>query len=169
MLIPSGERIVLPQGTEVRVTQALGGSYTVMAPGVMARLEGKDADALGLETATDKAPAGAKAPPAGPLEEETIWQVLRTIYDPEIPVNVVDLGLIYDLALEPLPTGGQRVDVKMTLTAPGCGMGNVLANEMSQKLRELPGVGEANVSLVWDPPWHQSMMSDAARLELGLM
>jgi probable FeS assembly SUF system protein SufT len=168
-MIPSGERVLLNQGTEVRITQSLGGCHTVMGVGVMARIDGKDADALGLAAEAPVPEPGAQAPAPGPLDEETVWQVLRTCYDPEIPVNVVDLGLIYDLNLQTLPTGKHQVTVKMTLTAPGCGMGDVLAKDVSHKIMELPGVAEANVELVWDPPWHQTMMTEAARLQLGLM
>lgn len=166
-MIPAGTPVAIPKGTEVTITQALGGTYTVMGPGIMARIEGKDADALGLAVEASAQKPNAEA--VGPVEVDAIWDALKTCYDPEIPVNIVDLGLVYDVQVNPLPEGGNEVDVKMTLTAPGCGMGGVIAGDAEQKIRELPGVTEARVEVVWDPIWNQSMMSDAARLQLGLM
>ena len=169
-MIPAGTPVAIPKGTEVTITQALGGTYTVMAPGIMARIEGKNADALGLAVDTNaQQPKAEGGEVAGPVEVDAIWDALKTCYDPEIPVNIVDLGLVYDVQVKPLPEGGNEVDVKMTLTAPGCGMGGVIAGDAEQKIRELPGVTEARVEVVWDPIWNQSMMSDAARLQLGLM
>ena len=161
--IPSGTATVIPEGTEVHVAQSLGGTYTVHAPGGLYRIASGDADALGLEAT----PEGG-APGEGPLTETQVWEVLRSCYDPEIPVNIVDLGLVYDMHLDPLASGGSKVCVKMTLTAPGCGMGGVIAADAQQKLLQLPGVEEAEVELVWDPPWHQSMISAAGRAILGL-
>lgn len=136
----------------------------------MARIEAKDADALGKEPVVAPAPDPAfAAQDTGPLEEEQVYQRLRTCYDPEIPVNIVDLGLIYDLQIGQLPDGGYRVEVKMTLTAPGCGMGPVLQQDVETKVLAIPGVKEAAVHLVWEPPWNRDMLSDAAKLELGLM
>jgi len=106
---------------------------------------------------------------SGPVNVDAIWEQLKSCYDPEIPVNIVDLGLVYDCTVDPLPEGGNRVEVKMTLTAPGCGMGGVIAGDAEQKIREIPGVTDVHVEVVWDPIWNQSMMSDAARLQLGLM
>jgi probable FeS assembly SUF system protein SufT len=167
-MIPSGTPIAIPAGTEVTITQALGGTYTVMGPGIMARISGKDADALGI--AKDEAnKTTAEYEAAGPVDVDAIWEQLKTCYDPEIPVNIVDLGLVYDCQVNPLPEGGNRVEVKMTLTAPGCGMGGVIAGDAEQKIREIPGVSDVHVEVVWDPVWNQSMMSDAARLQLGLM
>ncbi len=163
-LIPSGEPITLLAGEPVSITQSLGGSYTVLIHGNLARIEAANADALGKEPATPQ-----KAEETGPLTEEAIYGVLRTCFDPEIPVNIVDLGLIYDLHITPLPQGANRVDVKMTLTAPGCGMGPILQQDVTDRIQSLPGVGEVDVILVWDPPWNRQMLSDAARLELGLM
>jgi probable FeS assembly SUF system protein SufT len=165
-MIPAGTPVRIPQGTEVTITQALGGTYTVMGPGLMARIPGKDADALGFakEQKITLAPENA-----GPVEVDAVWEQLKTCYDPEIPVNIVDLGLVYDCQVTPLPDGGNRVDVKMTLTAPGCGMGGVIASDAEQKIREVAGVTDVHVEVVWDPIWNQSMMSDAARLQLGLM
>ena len=165
-LIPSGEVCRLPAGTSITITQSLGGSYTGIANGMLVRVSGQDADALGLAVT---APASTPSLPGAPLDEQLIWDQMKTCFDPEIPVNIVDLGLIYDCCITPLPEGGNRVDAKMTLTAPGCGMGEVIKGDVEQKIRSVPGVTEVNVELVWDPPWSQSMMSDVAKLELGLM
>ena len=167
-MIPAGTPVQIPQGTEVTITQALGGTYTVMGPGLMARVSGKDADAIGF--AKDE-PLKVTTPPeyTGPVKVDDVWEQLKSCYDPEIPVNIVDLGLVYDCQVTPLPEGGNRVDVKMTLTAPGCGMGGVIASDAEQKIRDVPGVADVHVEVVWDPIWNQSMMSDAARLQLGLM
>jgi probable FeS assembly SUF system protein SufT len=133
----------------------------------MFRIEGRDADALGLEVAAKPAPTGAPIAPDA-LEKE-IWNQLRSCYDPEIPVNIVDLGLIYDCHLTTLTASSYKADVKMTLTAPGCGMGPVLAQDVQTKLLSLEGVDDVSVELVWDPPWNQSMMTEAAKLQLGLL
>lgn len=167
-MIPAGTPVVIPKGTEVTITQALGGTYTVMGPGVMARIAGVDADALGFQAETPVQKT-SKPPTGGPLNVDAIWEQLKTCYDPEIPVNIVDLGLVYDCKVTSTPEGGNRVDVKMTLTAPGCGMGGVIAQDAENKIREVPGVDDVQVEIVWDPIWNQSMMSDAARLQLGLM
>jgi probable FeS assembly SUF system protein SufT len=167
-MIPAGTPVRIPQGTEVTITQALGGTYTVMGPGLMARVSGKDADALGF--AKEEIDEKSSGPiETGPVNVDQVWEQLKSCYDPEIPVNIVDLGLVYDCQVTPLPEGGNRVDVKMTLTAPGCGMGGVIASDAEQKIREVPGVSDVHVEVVWDPVWNQSMMSDAARLQLGLM
>jgi probable FeS assembly SUF system protein SufT len=163
--IPGGTPLTLTKGTQVQITQTLGGTFTVYAPGGLFRISGKDADALGL---TPDAAEDAKTAVIGPVEEQTVWQALKTCYDPEIPVNIVDLGLIYDLHIEPLPNGKSQVAVKMTLTAPGCGMGPVIARDAQEKILDLPGVDEANVEVVWDPPWHQSMITAEGRRILGL-
>lgn len=169
-MIPAGTPVAIPGGTTVTITQALGGTYTVMGPGLMARIAGKDGDALGFAPATSSEPSSSEAAAAaGPVDVDAIWERLKTCYDPEIPVNIVDLGLVYDCQVVPLPAGGHRVEVKMTLTAPGCGMGGVIAGDAEQKVREVPGVSDVQVEVVWDPVWNQSMMSDAARLQLGLM
>src|SRR5207244_7515783 len=149
------------------ITQSLGGSYTVVVNGNMFRLEGKDADALGLESATKAASTGA--PVAQEQLEKEIWNQLRSCYDPEIPVNIVDLGLIYDCHITPLSSTSNRVEIKMTLTAPGCGMGPVLAQDVQSKLLGLEAVDDVAVELVWDPPWNQGMMTEAAKLPLGLL
>lgn len=169
VMIPAGTPVVIPQGTEVTIMQSLGGTYTVMAPGVMARIDSRDADALGAEVAATGTPQPKAEQPVGPVDTDLIWEQMKTCYDPEIPVNIVDLGLVYDCKVVPLPEGGNRVEVKMTLTAPGCGMGGVIAQDVENRVRAVPGVTDVNVEVVWDPIWNQSMMSDAARLQLGLM
>ena len=167
--IPVGNTVVLPAGTAVDITQTLGGTFTVHAMGGLFRIASKDADALGLKPDEAGAGAGAKAAaPQGPVDEQAIWEVLKSCYDPEIPVNIVDLGLVYDLVIEPTPAGHSRIGVKMTLTAPGCGMGGVIARDAQEKLLMLDGVETAEVEIVWDPPWHQSMISAEGRRILGL-
>ena len=169
-VVPIGTKVTLQKGETAHITQSLGGTYTVVVNGNMFRIESKDADALGIEVAA--APA-ATATPSGPLTQEElekkVWEQLKTCYDPEIPVNVVDLGLIYDCHLTPIGTDNYKADVKMTLTAPGCGMGPVLAQDVQNKLISLEPIDEANVELVWDPPWNQGMMTEAAKLQLGLL
>ena len=163
--IPYGDKLTLTAGTNVYITQALGGSYTAMTDhGYLVRIEGKDADAIGE---TKAAPITAEDA-AGRSTKELAWEQLRSCYDPEIPVNIVDLGLVYKCETEPVE-GGEKVKVEFTLTAPGCGMGDFLRQDVEQKLLALPGVKEADVQVVLDPAWDQSMMSDAARLQLGLM
>lgn len=166
-LVPSGQQVTLLKDEEVEITQALGGTFTVIIRGNMARIEGKDADALGKDPVFIQAADPTAV--AGPLDEKKLWDQLRTCYDPEIPVNLVDLGLIYDLIISPIESGGNRVHIKMTLTAPGCGMADSIANDVRVKASSVPGVTETNVELVWEPTWNQSMMSEAARLQLGLM
>jgi probable FeS assembly SUF system protein SufT len=166
--IPSGEAITLPKDAHVFITQALGGSYTVATDQGLARIADVDADALGIESAGRPAPAPA-APHDGPVEEKAVWDQLRTCYDPEIPVNIVDLGLVYDCVITPRDGQGAKVDVKMTLTAPGCGMGPTIAAEAKSKVLSVPGVGDADVELVWDPPWNQAMISEAGKMKLGLI
>ena len=163
--IPSGTKLMIPEGTPLAITQSLGGSYTVMTPyGSMARVDGKDADAIGQEAAAEQ-----EAAAGGKTTEELAWDQLRTCYDPEIPVNIVDLGLVYQCGATPLPEGGSKVEVRFTLTAPGCGMGDVLREDIKGKLMSLPDVKEADVQVLFDPPWNMSMMSEAAKLQLGLM
>ena len=166
IMVPQGQEVILPAGQTGYITQALGGSFTVFVDGNLFRISGENADALGK----DQPEPLVLSEGAGDSDvERLVWQQLRTCYDPEIPVNIVDLGLVYDCQVTPLPEGGNRVDVKMTLTAPGCGMGGVIASDAEQKIREVPGVSDVHVEVVWDPIWNQSMMSDAARLQLGLM
>lgn len=173
VLIPAGTKVTLQAGEPIVITQALGGSYTVIINGNMARIEARDADAIGQAPA----PAATTTAPSEPaavatdakVDEEKVYEQLRTCYDPEIPVNIVDLGLVYDLQILPLPAGGNRVEIKMTLTAPGCGMGPVLQQDVETKVSGIPGVKEAAVFLVWDPPWSREMLSEAAKLQLGMM
>jgi probable FeS assembly SUF system protein SufT len=165
--IPAGNAIVLRAGDTVFITQALGGAYTVATEMGLARVSAQNADALGLEVAAETA-ASAEHPDA-PIDEKRVWDQLKTCYDPEIPVNIVDLGLIYDCQIVPRDSNGALVNVKMTLTAPGCGMGPVLAQEAKSKIESLPGVDEANVELVWDPPWNQAMISEAGKMQLGII
>ena len=164
--IPSGETFTLPAGTRVLITQALGGSYTVATEMGLARITDANADALGLEPRAPQ-PAPASAHSTVPVDEKAVWDELRTCYDPEIPVNIVDLGLIYSLEASDEPEG-KRVSVKMTLTAPGCGMGPALAADAEQRILGVPGVSSANVELVWDPPWSPAMISPAGRERLGM-
>jgi len=163
--IPSGTPITLRTGDPVIITQSLGGSYTVMTPvGFLARIDGKDADAIGEPVVVEDA-----ASQEGKTTEQRAWELLKTCYDPEIPVNIVDLGLVYSCVLSPRPEGGEKIDVKFTLTAPGCGMGDVLREDIKSKLLTIPGIEEADVQVVFDPPWSLQMMSDAAKLQLVMM
>lgn len=164
--IPSGNPLILPAGTKVMITQSLGGTYTVATPGGLARIDEKDSDALGLEAGSKEAPA--KTAVEGSLEE-AVWNQLKTVFDPEIPVNVVDLGLIYECELQHPEEGVTKAHVKMTLTAPGCGMGPTIAADARGKILTLEGIDEAEVELVWDPAWNQSMISEAGRMKLGLV
>lgn len=161
--IPAGTTITLPAGTSVDITQTLGGSYTVHAPGGLFRIAPQDADALGFEAAKP-----AAGPATGAVDEKLVWETLRTCFDPEIPVNIVDLGLVYDMQMSKLPNGNARVDVKMTLTAPGCGMGPAIAGDAQVKLLNLPGIDDAHVEIVWDPQWHHSMITPEGKKILGL-
>jgi probable FeS assembly SUF system protein SufT len=165
VMVPQGDAVTLPAGQVGYITQALGGSFTVYVDGSLFRIAGVDADALGTE-------------PPPPLElaegasdedvEKLVWQQLRTCFDPEIPINIVDLGLVYQCELERLADGTRKVDVAMTLTAPGCGMGDILVDDVRTKLEMIPTVAEADVDLVFDPPWNRTMMSEAAQLETGM-
>ena len=166
--IPSGDSMTLPAGTPVFITQRLGGTYTVATSQGLARISSQDADALGVDAEEEKQKhAEAVRLKDAPLEEQ-VWAQLKGVYDPEIPVDIVNLGLVYDCAIDQV---GERkvVQVKMTLTAPGCGMGEVLVQDVKEKLEVIPTVTKADVELVFDPPWNQSMMSEAARLQTGMM
>ena len=168
VMIPQGVATTLKAGTPAVITQSLGDSYTLQVPsfGGLYRLSGANADAIG------KAASGeAKAPvdPNAAVGEEQVYAELRQVYDPEIPVNIVELGLVYDLSIEKLEAGGSKVAVKMTLTAPGCGMGDIIADDARRRIATIPGVADADVQVVFDPPWNQSMMSEAAKLELGML
>lgn len=165
VMIPAGHTFILPKGTIVNIAQALGGSFTVYVGGNLARIAGQDADALGLE------PVKPPTLPDDATEEDIenlVWEQMKTCYDPEIPINIVDLGLIYRCELKRDQDGERIVEVDMTLTAPGCGMGGILAEDVRSKIELIPGIKQARVELVFDPPWNQSMMSDAAKLQTGM-
>lgn len=164
--IPSGNPIELPAGTSVMITQRLGGSFTVATQAGLARIDAANADALGLSEADLE--TGNKVSPEGSLEE-AVWEQLKTVFDPEIPVNVVDLGLIYDCTVAKAEDGKTTAQVKMTLTAPGCGMGPTIAADARYKILSIDGIEEATVDLVWEPAWNQSMISEAGRMKLGLV
>jgi probable FeS assembly SUF system protein SufT len=165
-VIPYGDRITLGEGGEVHLTQALGGSFTVMTErGYLVRIEGIDADAIG-ETLP---PAPSAEEQAGKSTEQRVWDQLRTCYDPEIPVSIVELGLVYVCEVEERAQGGQKVKIQTTLTSPACPLGGVLAEDIRRKVATVPGVSEVEVEIVFTPPWSSAMMSDAARLQLGLM
>jgi len=166
--VPQGALVTIPAGTPAVITQALGDSYTVQLPtlGGLYKVAGKDADALGKESVdTDAARAAAAS---GSVDEAAVWAALKNVYDPEIPVNIVDLGLVYDMRIEPLPSGGNRVSVQMTLTAPGCGMGTFIAGDAKSCIERVPGVTDADVEVVWDPPWNPHMISAEGRAKLGM-
>tara|TARA_X000000368_G_C23022644_1_gene708719 strand:- start:878 stop:1426 length:549 start_codon:yes stop_codon:yes gene_type:complete len=165
ILIPGGEKVVLVEGTHIRITQALGGDYTVYVNGNLLKVSGKDSDAIGIKKDVTKENVLEKNTE---VNEDRIWEVLKTCYDPEIPVNIVDLGLIYDMKLDK-NIEGITINIKMTLTAPGCGMGPVIAQDVEDKLMDLATVNRVIVDLVWEPVWNQAMMTDAARLELGML
>ena len=166
VMVPQGESVTLPAGQVGYITQGLGGSFTVFVDGNLFRISGADADAIGKEppealTLPDDADDSAV--------ERVVWSQLRTCYDPEIPVNIVDLGLVYDCAVEKMDDGKRRVRIAMTLTAPGCGMGDILVEDVRTKVEAIPTIGEADVELTFDPPWNQTMMSDVAKLETGML
>ena len=166
--IPSGQKTTIPAGTQGVITQSLGGTYTIATYQGLGRVAEKDLDALGLEK-----PQPQQTQPSartdGEVSEEDVWNQLRQCYDPEIPVNIVDLGLVYDCRLSKKEDGGTRVEVKMTLTAPGCGMGPAIAHDAQSKILSIDGIDEADVQLVWDPPWNQNMISEAGRMKLGMI
>lgn len=165
VLIPQGTRVELPEGASAKLTQALGGSFTIQVEGHLFRIDGKDADSLGMEL-----PDGPEVPENATDKEieAAAWKQLKTCYDPEIPVNIVDLGLIYSCEIVPTDAGGRRASVRMTLTAPGCGMGDILVADVKAKVEALPTVDEVDVELTFDPPWTQDMMSEEARLMTGM-
>lgn len=166
VLVPQGEKVTLPAGSVGYITQALGGSFTVFVEGNLFRIAGEDADAIGKEP-----PAALELADEADDDavEVLVWKQLRTCFDPEIPVNIVELGLVYDCDIERADDGSRKVNIKMTLTAPACGMGDILVDDVRTKVERVPTVSEADVDLVFDPPWNQSMMSDAARLETGML
>ena len=166
VLVPQGDSVTLPAGSYGYITQALGGSYTVFVEGNLFRIAGQDGDAIGKE------PAESLSLPENASDEEVeqlVWRQLRTCFDPEIPFNIVDLGLVYEANLSVRDDGQRKVDVKMTLTAPGCGMGEILVDDVRNKLELIPTIAEADVDLVFDPPWGRHMMSEAAKLETGML
>lgn len=163
--IPSGDEILLPPGTRVMITQSLGGTYTIATEQGLARIKQADADALGIDPEKDKKPV--EEIPEGDLEA-AVWQQLKTVYDPEIPVDIVNLGLVYDCLIQEVE-GKVFVNVKMTLTAPGCGMGPTIAADAQSKIMSIEGVHDANVDLVWDPAWNQEMISEEGRMKLGMI
>ena len=168
--IPLGDRTLLQAGTRVRIHQSLGGHYTVMADHGLFRIDGSDADAIGEQaTATDAAGPASAPSPTTPSDPEAIWEQLRQVYDPEIPVNIVDLGLVYSMDVEPALDGGSKVYVAMTLTSPGCGMGPAIAEDARRRVLSVPGVVEADVRLVWDPAWTSAMVSEEGKMKLGLI
>ena len=164
-LIPEGQMVELPAGTTGYLTQSLGGSFTVYVDGRLFRLAGDDADAIGRE------PPPKPEVPDDPTDkdvENVVWKQLKTCYDPEIPINIVDLGLIYDCDIHNNAAGGREIEVRMTLTAPGCGMGDFLVDDVRSRLQIIPTVERVDVELTFDPPWNQEMMSEEARLETGM-
>jgi len=166
IIVPAGVNVKLRQGQQGFITQALGGSFTIYVEGNLFRIAGEDADAIGKEP-----PVRPELPP-GATEEDVrrlVWDQLKSCYDPEIPINIVDLGLIYDCEVSRNDDGSRNVDVRMTLTAPGCGMGDFLAQDVKDRIEAIPTIREARVEIVFDPPWNQSMMSEAARLETGML
>jgi probable FeS assembly SUF system protein SufT len=166
--IPQGEALTLPKGTVVLITQALGGSYTVVIPSEagLYRIDAEFADALGKEKPVAP-PANGTGDTSSPISEDKVWEVLKTCYDPEIPVNIVDLGLVYSLKIEPAEKGS-KVEVQMTLTAPGCGMGPVIAREAQQKIAALSNVADADVQVVWEPAWSPDKISAEGKKKLGM-
>jgi len=165
VMIPSGDEVTIPAGTVGYITQALGGSFTVFVDGNLFRVAGIDADAIGKE------PVMLPVLPENATEDDVeslLWEQMKTVYDPEIPVNIVDLGLIYNCEMSPVENGGRVVSVTMTLTAPGCGMGDILVDDVRSKLRLVPTISKVEVELTFDPPWNHSMMSEVARLETGM-
>lgn len=185
MLIPSGTQVRLAKGTLVAITHRLGGNFTVSGSFGMARILEKDADAIGeapqtAQKSEEKTEIGEKAntPPSeekadrenfAPPEESELWDAARTVYDPEIPLNIVDLGLVYKMDLIHSPDGKYAVEADMTLTAPGCAMGPVIADDLKMRLKAIPGIDDAIVNIVWDPPWHQDMISEEGKMTLGLL
>jgi probable FeS assembly SUF system protein SufT len=165
VIVPAGHRVIIPEGTEVTITQALGGSFTIYAGGSLARVAGEDGDALGEEPLEqlDLAEDASREE-----VEEAVTAQLKTVFDPEIPINIVDLGLVYECASVELAPHEYKVEAKLTLTAPGCGMGDILVEDAKTKLTAIPQIKEVDIELVFDPPWNQMMMSDEAKLQTGL-
>lgn len=169
-IVPYGDQVLIPKDTEVTITHRLGGNFTVTWMGGMAQIRGKDADALGEQAAAEPEVSADAADAEGPPSDDAVWDALRKVYDPEIPVNIVDLGLVYNMEVQQ-DEGAEtwNVHVDMTLTAPGCGMGPAIAQDAKYKIEQVPAVREAKVDIVWDPPWHQDMISEVGKMELGLL
>lgn len=166
IVVPYGSKMTVPQGTSVIITQSLGDSYTILTPeGYLLKISEENVDALGKEKPRELTEEDLR----GRNLEDLVWEKLRTCYDPEIPYNIVDLGLIYLCKIEELPSGGKRIKIEMTLTAPGCGMGDSLKADVEHKVSRLPTVKEVDIKLVLDPPWNESMMSEAVKLQMGRM
>jgi probable FeS assembly SUF system protein SufT len=165
VMVPAGQEVTLKAGQAGYITQALGGSFTLYVDGNLFRVSGEDADALGKDVVKS-----LELPPNATDDDvlKAVWEQLRTCYDPEIPINIVDLGLVYECEVKLTEAGARRVEVKMTLTAPGCGMGDILVNDATDKIERIPTVSEARVELTFDPPWNPSMMTEAARLQTGM-
>ena len=163
-LIPSGDKIKLKKGSNVKITQSLGGDFTIYINGNLVKIAGKDADAIGQKVIKNEKSLQNKR-----FDEKHVWKVLKTCYDPEIPVNIVDLGLIYDLNFKKIKSDLYFVNVKMTLTAPGCGMGPVIAQDVETKIKNLNFIDDVLVEVVWDPIWNQDMMTEEAKLKLGML
>ena len=162
-MVPSGDKVMLAKGNLVQITQSLGGNHTVIINGNMAQISSDNADALGVKVAEDLHHSTDSS-----FSEQLVWDQLKTCYDPEIPVNIVELGLIYDLSIKNEDDDEKNITIMMTLTAPGCGMGPVIADEVERKVSALNSVKSVKVELVWEPQWNQGMMSEAAQLELGM-
>jgi len=167
ILIPLGTPVIIPEGAQVAITQELGGTYTVSVNGNLARVEGKDADALGLSEKKETKEEASKVA-HGPVDEQQVWAALRTVFDPEIPVNIVDLGLVYDVHAVDTDDGGNAVEITMTLTAAGCGMGPFIVDDVRAKTLDVENVTEVNVDLTFEPPWDRALMTDEAKLQLGM-
>ena len=164
--IPAGENVTLPKGTEVFIAQTLGGNITVRTDRGLFRIASENVAAIGGYTSSDNVPPPLEA---GEFSEQAVWDALKTCFDPEIPVNIVDLGLVYQCDVGHRDDGRRSVEVKMTLTAPGCGMGDILVDDVRSKLIAIPTIAEADVELTFEPPWNHSIMSDAAKLETGML
>jgi probable FeS assembly SUF system protein SufT len=165
--IPSGDKQTLTAGTKVFLHQTLGGSYTVQTDFGLFRIDGKDGDTLGEQVVDTTVKAATLAD--GAPDPEAVWDQLRQVFDPEIPVNIVDLGLVYSMDVSKQEDGSHKVDIAMTLTAPGCGMGPVIAEDAKSKVLLVPGVAAADVRITWEPPWNQSMISEEGKMKLGLI
>ncbi|MEX0323507.1 MAG: putative Fe-S cluster assembly protein SufT [Puniceicoccaceae bacterium] len=167
-IVPYGDQVVIPEGTPVTITHRLGGNFTVTWQGGMAQINGVHGDAIGEEV--PQTTAQETEAHAGPPTDDKVWAALKKVYDPEIPVNIVDLGLVYNMEIIQEPDSGEyHVRVDMTLTAPGCGMGPAIAADAKYKAEQVPGIAVAHVDIVWDPPWHQDMISEEGKMELGLL